>query len=53
LMGNARVRVYRLKLRLMDGYEATVLVSPIGEILRVDLPDGIALIHEDLVERQE
>jgi hypothetical protein len=53
LMGNARVRVYRLKLRLMDGYEATVLVSPIGEILRVDLPDGIALIHEDLVQRQE
>ena len=53
LMGNARVRVYRLRLRLMDGYEATVLISPIGEILRVDLPDEITLIHEDLVQRQE
>ena len=53
IMGNARVRVYRLKLKLFDGYEGTVLVSPIGEILRVDLPDGIALIHEDLVQRKE
>jgi hypothetical protein len=52
LMGNARVRVYRLRLRLIDGYEATVLVSPIGELLRVDLPDQISLIHEDLVPRQ-
>jgi hypothetical protein len=52
-MGNARVRVYRLKLRLFDGYEASVIVSPIGEILRVDLPDEISLIHEDLVQRQE
>jgi hypothetical protein len=50
-MGNARVRVYRLQLRLIDGYEATVLVSPIGEILRVDLPDEISFIHEELVER--
>ncbi|HKQ39426.1 MAG TPA: hypothetical protein VJ063_15220, partial [Verrucomicrobiae bacterium] len=53
LMGNARVRVYRLKLRLFDGYEASVIVSPIGEILRVDLPDEISLIHEDLVQRTE
>ena len=52
LMGNARVRVYRLHLRLLDGYEATVLVSPIGEILRVDLPGEISFIHEDLVQRQ-
>lgn len=53
LMGNARVRVYRLRLRLIDGYEVKVLVSPIGEILRVDLPDDFTLIHEDLVQRQE
>jgi len=53
LMGNARVRVYRLKLRLIDGYEASVIISPIGEILRVDLPDEISLIHEDLVQHQE
>ena len=53
LMGNARVRVYRLKLRLIDGYEASALVSPIGEILRVDLPDELSFIHEDLVQRQE
>jgi hypothetical protein len=53
VMGNARVRVYRLRLRLMDGYEATAIVSPIGEILRVDLPDEISLIHEDLIQRGE
>jgi hypothetical protein len=53
LMGNARVRVYRLRLRLMDGYEASALISPIGEILRVDLPDELSLVHEDLVQRQE
>ena len=53
VMGNARVRVYVLRLRLIDGYEAKVLVSPIGEILRVDLPDEFTLIHEDLVQRQE
>ena len=52
LMGNAKVRVYRLQFRLMDGYEAQVLVSPIGEILRIDLPDQLSLIHEDLVQRQ-
>jgi len=51
IMGNARVRVYRLQLRLIDGYEVTVLVSPIGEILRVELPDELVLIHEDLVPR--
>ena len=52
LMGNARVRVYRLRLRLIDGYEMTVMVSPIGEILRVELPDELTLVHEDLVQRQ-
>ncbi|HZO84534.1 MAG TPA: hypothetical protein VFC26_04935 [Verrucomicrobiae bacterium] len=53
LMGNARVRVYRLQLRLLDGYEVKILVSQIGEVLRVDLPDEIVLIHEDLIQRQE
>jgi hypothetical protein len=53
VMGNARVRVYSLKLRLIDGYEARVLVSPIGEILRIELPDELTLIHEDLVQREE
>ena len=53
VMGNARVRVYRLQLRLLDGYEVKILVSQIGEVLRVDLPDEIVLIHEDLIQRQE
>ena len=48
-MGNARIRVYRLRLNLVDRYEISVLVSRVGEILKVELPDDIVLVNEALI----
>jgi len=45
-VGHARVRVYRLRARLLDKYEAVVIVSRVGEILRVELPDGLLLVND-------
>jgi hypothetical protein len=48
-MGHSRVKVYRLRAHLLDKYEAVVIVSRVGEILRVELPGEIALINEALI----
>lgn len=48
-MGNARVRVYRLQTRLLDRHEATLILSRVGEILRVELPQGWSLVNEALI----
>ncbi|MBI3417486.1 MAG: hypothetical protein HY043_19520 [Verrucomicrobia bacterium] len=47
-IGHADVRVYRLQARLLDRYQAVVIVSRVGEILRVELPDEIVLVNEAL-----
>ena len=47
-VGHASTRVYRLQARLFDRYEVVVLVSRVGEILHVDLPDNIILVNEAL-----
>ncbi len=41
------VRVYRLRAQLVDRYEIVVIVSRVGEILRMDLPNGISLLNEE------
>jgi hypothetical protein len=46
--GRTRLRVYRLETRLLDRYRLRVYVSPVGEILRVELPGDILLQHETL-----
>jgi hypothetical protein len=46
--GRNTVRVYRLKAKLWDRYEASVLVSRVGEILRVDLPNHLTLKNDML-----
>ena len=48
-VGRNPVRVYRLEARLFDLYRATLFVSPVGEILRVELPDEIVLVNDALV----
>jgi hypothetical protein len=48
-LGHSSVRVYRLRAHLVDRYEASVYVSRVGEILRVDLPDQIVLLNEQFV----
>ena len=48
-MGNARIRVYRLTLKFLEHYEISVLVSRVGEILRVELPEDVVLVNEALI----
>jgi len=47
-VGRNPIRVYRLEARLFDRYKAVILVSPVGEILRMELPDEIILTNEAL-----
>jgi hypothetical protein len=47
-VGHTRVRVYRLEARVLDKYRAVVLVSRVGEILSVELPNDVHLINEAL-----
>lgn len=47
-IGNNLVRVYRLSARLFERYRAVLFVSPVGEILRMELPDEIVLTNDAL-----
>jgi hypothetical protein len=47
-IGHSPVRTYRLQTRLLDRYQITIFVSRVGEILRVELPDEILLINDQL-----
>lgn len=47
-IGHSQTRVYRLQARLFDRYQAVVVVSRVGEIMRVELPNGILLVNEAL-----
>lgn len=45
-VAGARTRVYRLRARLFDRYEAVIVVSRVGEILKVELPGDVLLVSE-------
>lgn len=47
-IGHSPVRTYRLQTRLLDRYQITLFVSRVGEILRVELPDEILLVNDQL-----
>jgi len=47
-IGSTTIRVYRLEARLLDRFKAALLVSPVGEILRIELPDEILLTNEGM-----
>jgi hypothetical protein len=47
-IGRSRVRIYRAEAKLLDQYRIIVLVSRVGEILRIELPGEIRLINEVL-----
>lgn len=47
-LGHSAVRAYRLQARLLDRFSAVVFVSRVGELLRVELPDGIVLTNDQL-----
>ena len=48
-VGRNPIRVYRLEARLFDRFKAVFLVSPVGELLRVELPNDVLLINEALI----
>src|ERR1043166_1077850 len=47
-LGPNRVRVYRLQTKLLDRYKVTLFVSPVGELLRAELPGEVVLVHDTL-----
>jgi hypothetical protein len=47
-IGHASVRAYRLQMKLLDRYQVVVMVSTVGEILRVELPGDWTLVNEQL-----
>ena len=46
--GHNAVRVYRLKTKLWERYEVGVIVSRVGEILRIELPNNLTLKNDIL-----
>jgi hypothetical protein len=48
IVGHNRVRAYRLHTKLLDRYKITLFISPVGEILRAELPNNIVLVHDQL-----
>lgn len=48
-IGNNLVRVYRIETRLLERLKMVLFVSPVGELLRVDLPDEIILTNDALL----
>lgn len=42
-VGSAKLRCYRLHARLLEKHQVVIYVSRVGEILRVELPDGYML----------
>lgn len=48
-LGRNPVRVYRLEAGLLDRFKAVFFVSPVGELLRVELPNDVVLINEALL----
>jgi hypothetical protein len=47
-IGQSTTQIYRLELKPMEGYQATILVSRAGEILKVQLPEKVILVNEAL-----
>jgi hypothetical protein len=48
-IGHTSVRAYRLEAMILDRYRMLILVSRVGEILRVELPDGWELVNDQLI----
>ncbi len=48
-MGRSNVRVYRLQAKLLDRFEAIIIVSRVGELLKIFLPGEITLVNDALL----
>ena len=49
-IGHASARAYRLQMKLLDRYQVVIMVSTVGEILRVELPGDWTLVNEQLID---
>ncbi len=49
MIGHTSVRAYRLEAVIFERFRAMILVSRVGELLRVELPDEWELVNEQLV----
>ena len=47
-IGRNKVRIYRLEAKLLDRHRIVVLISRVGEILRIELPGEIKLVNDIL-----
>ena len=47
-LGRNDLRVYRLEAVAFGRYKAVLFVSPVGEVLRVELPDDLVMMNEAL-----
>ena len=47
-IGHNKVRIYRLEAKLLDRHRIVVLISRVGEILRIELPGEIKLVNDIL-----
>lgn len=48
-IGSNPLRVYRLEAKLIERYKIVLYISPVGELLRVELPDEIVLMNDALL----
>jgi hypothetical protein len=48
LIGGNRVRAYRLEAKPLDRFKVTIYVSPVGEILRAELPGNLVFVNDQL-----
>jgi hypothetical protein len=49
MIGHTSVKAYRLEASVLERYRMRVLVSRVGEILKVELPDEWELVNDQLV----
>jgi hypothetical protein len=47
-IGHTSVKAYRVEAKVLDRYKITVFISQVGEILRVELPDELVLVNDQL-----
>ena len=45
-IGHSRIRVYRVQAKLLDRYKIVAIVSRVGEILRIELPNQLVLLND-------
>ncbi|MDX1953856.1 MAG: hypothetical protein SFY81_16930 [Verrucomicrobiota bacterium] len=48
-IGHSRIRIYKLRGRLLENFEVAIVVSRVGEILRLEMPGQIVLLNDALL----